>query len=882
MIKRSTKSLLVFCIALLILSVLTVVAFAEKTDFAATDFSDITAANGWVHIASKSAVADDDGKDIELYYIAGGEAYLNRQTKTLVFLGKNKNLTGSYGDWKASETKNAPGAKYYLVWWGNDNSDQVEHLEFRDCAAFNNPAYFLQTFKHVKTVKFAPSANGTYGSMYSRGLFSGMTSLITAGHGTFDADGKFTPITYKEGFIDLTGFTYLKPLDGTPDSKAVMYQGGMFYNCSSITEVVLPATMKFTGSYIPAVEKDGKWVKGTESIEAVNDQFGGEYAGIFAKQMFSGTESLSKVTVPAEVKVVLFEQSCFFGSTIRCIDILGTVSENLVIEPNAFSNVASGCIIRCARAEDIAIVNKVLEENNILNVKATDMTVEPLPVPTITKLPAAPAWKEFVPETSGATAYGSMTGTNTSIWWAYFQETKTLHFYAKEVRNMNDTSTIAACDDGAGWTKYKEEIEHIVVGPAITKVNAQVASGMINLKDIEMTSDVSQAVSVFKENPNLTTIFITGMERVEGQAMLAGIPKYGSFNFTQTAVEIIHMGNSPLEFVGNIVPGPKTSTLIFDAPSDSVIAYCQENYLNVYDSSGKCYGEWYVEVPEGLPFCGDAAVFDFDEETGTLSILGKGPIADIKNYWGGGSKDQPWFSIRDNIKHVIIGDYITAIGKYSFTECKNLETVELPATSGFSILSSAFQECNNLKSVYIRGNQPIEGTVDVSVLDRFETYMFANCYLIANVVINENVEKIGASVFENCVNIQNIYGVPGSFAQQYAMDNGFTFFDKSANTPQPITCTPPSDETTVPETDPDVAPDTTVDTAPDTTPDTTADTALDTAPETQPVNGGDDNQATDEGGSIILPIVIAVISIVVLAVVVAVVVIAKKKTRKTE
>ena len=56
------------------------------------------------------------------------------------------------------------------------------------------------------------------------------------------------------------------------------------------------------------------------------------------------------------------------------------------------------------------------------------------------------------------------------------------------------------------------------------------------------------------------------------------------------------------------------------------------------------------------------------------------------------------------------------LGKYAFTECKNIETIELPAKDGFVILNAAFEDCYNLKSVYIRGNQPIEGTADVSIL----------------------------------------------------------------------------------------------------------------------------------------------------------------------
>ncbi len=53
----------------------------------------------------------------------------------------------------------------------------------------------------------------------------------------------------------------------------------------------------------------------------------------------------------------------------------------------------------------------------------------------------------------------------------------------------------------------------------------------------------------------------------------------------------------------------------------------------------------------------------FDEETGTLTILGEGALNDIVNYYGGGSKKQPWFSYRKDIKKIVVGPKITYIGK---------------------------------------------------------------------------------------------------------------------------------------------------------------------------------------------------------------------------
>ena len=598
--RRNFKKIaVIFALTALMIAVFALTVGAEKADFTPpAEFSDITPANGWVQIGTKTGAeaVDEDGKDIALYYVNGANAYLNKSTKTLAFVGKDARLTGDYGDNLSNANKNTPGKRYFLVYWAVENSEMVEHIEYRDCGIFNNPGYITAQFKHVKTIKLNKSAYGIGGTSTQTSLCTGMLSLTTLGHGEFAPDGKFTPISYKEGLIDLTGFTHLQPKAGNYDGKATLFAGGLFYHCEAITEVFLPKSATYTGSYTPAVNGGGSWVAGKDKIEAKNDEFGGEYAGIIAKSMFHGAAALEKITVPEGTELKLIEKNALNGSAIRCIDVKGTVSSNFKVDPSAFGNVATGCIIRCSRTEDIEIVNKALTDAGITNVKATDMNAQPLPVPKITKIPAAPKWVEVDPATLGATAYGSMSATYTNNWWAYFQETKTLKVYAKKSSYYNELGHGGQCDDGAGWSAYKEEIEHIVIGPSIHKLTADFVKGMTNLKDIEMTADITQASGTF-DAPKLDTIFVTGMEKVEGQAMMAVAKSNFKLNFSKCAVRSIHMGSTAWAFIGNITPGPKTSTIYFDAPSEAFIAYAKENYLNVRNSKEESFGDWFVEVP---------------------------------------------------------------------------------------------------------------------------------------------------------------------------------------------------------------------------------------------------------------------------------------------
>ena len=594
---NSRKIAIVFGLFTILACVFSISASAEKVDFVPTIFSDITRENGWVQLASQSAMADADGKNIELYYVAGAEAYLNKKTKTLAFVGKNC-ISGNYGDWLVNSTKNTPGCIYYLAYWPVLNSEQVEHIEFRNCNEFYNTGYVLQQFKHVKTIKINETGYYLHGSKSDTGLCTGMTSLTTLGHGAFLSSGKFIPLTYKEGVIDLRGFTYLKPMTGSSDSKAALYAGHIFYGCASINEVIMPRRLSGSGTYKPAVYEDGKWVASSEEIYTWEDEFGGEYAGVFAKGMFRNAVMLAKITIPEGVELKAFEKDALNGCvSLCCIDVNGTVSPTLKIESGAFKNVAEGCIIRCARSEDIAVVNKALTDAGFTSVKATDMSVEPRPVPEITKLPAAPSWTEVDPATLGATAYGSMKSTYTDNWWAYFQDTKTLKFFAKRFFSYNEVGNLGQCTDGVGWSDYLDEIEHVVIGPDIHKLTATCFTGMTNLKDIEMTADITWATGTFEDVPNLTTIFVTGMEKVEGQAMLAGAKNNCKLNFSGSAVQSIHMGSSSWNFVGNIIPGPKTTTLIYDDPKSPMIEYCKENNLILKDPSGGIF----APIPDGLP-----------------------------------------------------------------------------------------------------------------------------------------------------------------------------------------------------------------------------------------------------------------------------------------
>ncbi|MBR6604116.1 MAG: leucine-rich repeat protein [Clostridia bacterium] len=409
--------------------------------------------------------------------------------------------------------------------------------------------------------------------------------------------------------------------------------------------------------------------------------------------------------------------------------------------------------------------------------------------------------KNFQPDDATAFGYMSKKYEATVIvdtWWAYYRDTKTLEFVSATA-NYNETGALSNCVDN-NWVEFKDEIEHIIVGDNISKVTGGAFKGYPSLKDVRLGRKISQIdAGAFQDCPNLTTIWRDGTERVEGRADFSKIKKLKDCFAGSLITEIVvHSEVQSLSF-----SLPMSVMTIYNSEiSDTLKEYCKSNYcnlININDPSEKY--DNYVYIDPSLPKCGKRACFSFDEATGTLTIEGVGVVDDIVNYYGGGSKNAPWFSIKQKIKHLVIGDGISTLGKYTFCQATNLETVEIPERSDFVILNGAFEKCTSLRSLYVRGTEPIEGTLDLRNIGELFSWTFSEAYLIANVVIGENVKKIGDSVFGENENLANIYGVPGSAAEDFANKNGLDFFDITSEQPKAVKCTAPSEENSVDSTE---------------------------------------------------------------------------------
>ena len=619
-----------------------------------------------------------------------------------------------------------------------------------------------------------------------------------------------TTVIIKEGITGLEGGVFdlnrtVKKIE-LPKSLTSIVGDGTFQGTSALTcvytagETPEEGTLDF--SHVTSITKSKYMFDNSRAARKI--KFSETLTGEFQTELIKSV-LFTEFTVPAGV-TKLAARAITQSKQLATLTIMGKDTE---IDINVFSNMESFPAIKAfadSKAAEFAKANGY----TFINLETGEKTDGTKPTTSeatsggttsggTTSKPSEPL--EEMPE--NITAQGHITGTynGSPVYdtnWAYVASTKTLYFISC-TKSYNETGRIDKSDDKIGWQEYKDEIEHIVVGSYITKVTSKALMNHKGLIDVELGPNVTQIdADAFNGCTSLTTIYRKGGERKEGTADFSNLGALRDNVLKGTAVTDIILPKKTTDIEKLI--SMKLQNIYTYNMTEALIAYAKENFYNIIDAANpENKHEFSIFIDTTLPTCGDRAVFGFDEATGILTVYGAGAVDDIANYYGGGSKSQPWFDIKNNVKHIVITEHISSIGKYAFCEFKNLETVQIPDSENFEISNAAFEKCYNLKSIYRAGTEAIEGFADLRNQKEISTFILAYDYLIANVAINAEVTKIGSSVFEENTNLAGIYGTPGSYAEEYAKANNLAFYDISSNKPAPVKCTPPetsADEST--------------------------------------------------------------------------------------
>lgn len=135
--------------------------------------------------------------------------------------------------------------------------------------------------------------------------------------------------------------------------------------------------------------------------------------------------------------------------------------------------------------------------------------------------------------------------------------------------------------------------------------------------------------------------------------------------------------------------------------------------------------------------CGDNLAWTLDDN-GTLTISGTGDM------WDFYSGNQPWYSIHNDIRKVVITAGVTNIGSCAFFSCTNLTNITIP-NSVTSIGNYAFEFCYALTSITIPDSV-------TSIGDE----AFESCTKLTSITIPNSVTSIGEWAFSGCDSLEAI------------------------------------------------------------------------------------------------------------------------------
>jgi len=186
--------------------------------------------------------------------------------------------------------------------------------------------------------------------------------------------------------------------------------------------------------------------------------------------------------------------------------------------------------------------------------------------------------------------------------------------------------------------------------------------------------------------------------------------------------------------------------------------------------------EWSVASVSG--HCGNGVMFFFTPSDGVLTFSGNG---EMKSY---SPRSAPWFSERDLIKTVKIGEGVTSIGNSAFYGCNNITQIDIPSTVT-SIGEMAFLDCERLAefrcafdnpSFYVKdgilyfdkgyGNvstlvcfPPAKNVTEFKIPSKvrhIDHDAFSGCTQLLDIEISSSVASIGKNAFMGCTGLTRI------------------------------------------------------------------------------------------------------------------------------
>ena len=329
----------------------------------------------------------------------------------------------------------------------------------------------------------------------------------------------------------------------------------------------------------------------------------------------------------------------------------------------------------------------------------------------------------------------------------------------------------------APWYNYRKEITNIVIQNGVTSIGEWAFFYCTSLTSIDIPDSVTSiGYSAFSG--------CTSLESIEIPDSVMTIGKGAFYDCSSLTSIVIPEGITSIDDYAFFGCSSLTS-ISYSGTCDEWLAFKEAGVLDdntgnytVYCTDGTVSKHGTVIRNKGN--CGDSLTYEFDADTGTLTISGAGEMWDYNEGFA------PWHDYRDSITAVVLQSGITAVGDFAFVFCTSLESVDLP-DSVTVIGDSAFSWCGKLSEIQMSGVTSVgenafwscssltavslPNAVTINYYAFYDCCSLAGIYLpsvveicdcafygcsaLVGIDLPDSVTYIGAGAFESCTSLSS-------------------------------------------------------------------------------------------------------------------------------
>lgn len=340
---------------------------------------------------------------------------------------------------------------------------------------------------------------------------------------------------------------------------------------------------------------------------------------------------------------------------------------------------------------------------------------------------------------------------------------------------------------GAGTFGYCGSLKTVEFSESVKIIGDRAFNECVSLADIQLPESLTEIGRyAFWNCQSIENIYISANVNSIG---------YSAFTYCKNLVEIDVNEENPYFHSVNGVLYNKNCTELISWPEANVNFVLEEGLTHI--GAAAFYENTNIEnikLPSTVTHigeyafhqCGNLKTMEFSsslKEIGAWAFRGCILLENVQFPYGLEKIGNNAFANCDGIVVLELPDTLTELGESAFTSSGNIS--ELKLSSGLQVISkAAFTHCDSLTSVEIPAGVTQIGDI-----------AFQNCERLKKVIVSETVTSIGKNAFGIMSKPEtgpyNVYGftivaLPGSAAEQYALEKGHNFADITLGIPDDI------------------------------------------------------------------------------------------------